>query len=45
MRKTVVIYKSKYGKTKQYAEWIAAELNAPLFDHTEIKPHQFATTI
>lgn len=30
--KTVVIYKSKYGSTKQYAEWIAKELSADLFE-------------
>ncbi|MDY4080787.1 MAG: flavodoxin domain-containing protein [Candidatus Metalachnospira sp.] len=29
---TVVLYGSKYGSTKQYAEWIAEELNADLFD-------------
>jgi hypothetical protein len=26
--KTIVIYKSKTGYTKQYAKWIAAELSA-----------------
>ena len=40
MNKTVVIYKSKYGKTKQYAEWISEALNAPLFENSNIKPHQ-----
>lgn len=30
--KTIVIYKSKTGFTKQYAEWIAAELKADLFE-------------
>ncbi len=34
--KTVVIYKSKYGSTKQYAEWIAEELSADLFDAKSI---------
>ena len=29
---TVVLYGSKYGSTKQYAEWIAEELNADLLD-------------
>jgi len=33
-----VIYKSKYGTTKQYAEWIARELNADLFEVSGIKP-------
>jgi len=32
MRKTAVIYKSKYGATKRYAEWIAKDLNAELFE-------------
>ena len=30
--KTIVIYKSKYGSTKQYAEWIADELSADIFE-------------
>ena len=29
---TAVIYGSKYGSTKQYAEWIAEELKADVFD-------------
>ncbi|MCL2356971.1 MAG: flavodoxin domain-containing protein [Defluviitaleaceae bacterium] len=33
-----VIYTSRYGTTKRYAEWISAELNAPLFAGSEIKP-------
>lgn len=28
--KGIVIYKGKYGATRQYAEWIAAELGAPV---------------
>jgi menaquinone-dependent protoporphyrinogen IX oxidase len=35
-----VVYKSTYGSTKQYAEWIAEELNASLFEATSIKPSQ-----
>ena len=35
-----VIYKSKYGSTKQYAEWIADELNATLFEAVSVKPSQ-----
>ena len=30
--KTVVIYKSKTGFTKRYAEWIAKDLSADIFD-------------
>ncbi|MBE6507422.1 MAG: hypothetical protein E7Z72_05825 [Methanocorpusculum parvum] len=29
--KAVVLYQSKYGSTKQYAEWIAKELGADIF--------------
>jgi len=35
-----VIYKSKYGTTKQYAEWIAEALEAPIFESSGIKPSQ-----
>lgn len=37
MSKTVVIYKSKYGCTKKYAEAISKSLNADLFEHSKIK--------
>lgn len=30
MDKTVVIYKSKHGSTKKYAEWIGEELECPV---------------
>lgn len=32
MSDTVVVYKSKYGATKKYAEWISKALNADLFE-------------
>jgi len=32
MRKIAVVYKSKHGSTKQYAQWIAEETGADLFD-------------
>ncbi|MBQ2932831.1 MAG: flavodoxin [Clostridia bacterium] len=32
----VVIYKSKYGSTKEYANWIAKELDCPVFEVKEI---------
>jgi menaquinone-dependent protoporphyrinogen IX oxidase len=35
--KTIVIYTSKYGSTKKYAEWIAAELSADLRSRSEVK--------
>ena len=34
--KTIVIYKSLSGFTKKYAEWIAQETKADLFDLKEI---------
>lgn len=36
--KTAVIYKSHYGSTKQYAEWLSEKLNADLYEKSEIKP-------
>lgn len=36
MGKTAVIYKSKYGSTKKYAQWIAQELDSDLFDVTQV---------
>jgi menaquinone-dependent protoporphyrinogen IX oxidase len=33
---TAVIYKSRYGSTKKYAEWIAEELSCPLFEASQI---------
>ena len=43
MKNIAVIYKSKYGSTKRYAEWIAEELNASLFEAASIKPSQLLT--
>lgn len=34
---TVVVYKSKYGSTKKYAEWIAEELGSEAIDAKNIK--------
>jgi len=42
MGKTAVIYKSKYGHTKQYAEWIAESLEADLFEESEISSSELA---
>lgn len=36
MSKIVVIYQSHYGTTKRYAEWIAEELNADLYEKREL---------
>lgn len=37
MNKIAVIYKSKYGSTKKYAEWIANEVNGELFECSQVK--------
>jgi menaquinone-dependent protoporphyrinogen IX oxidase len=41
--KTAVIYKSKYGNTKQYAEWIAESLKADLYEDDKIKSSELAS--
>jgi hypothetical protein len=40
MKNIAVIYKSVYGTTKRYAEWIAEELDASIFEASQIKPAQ-----
>jgi menaquinone-dependent protoporphyrinogen IX oxidase len=37
VKKIAVIYKSKYGSTKQYAEWISEALDAELFEASSVK--------
>ena len=37
MAKTLIIYFSKYGTTKEYAEWIAEELNGDIYSVYNIK--------
>ena len=36
MNNIAIIYKSKYGSTKKYAQWIAEEVKADLFERSEI---------
>lgn len=36
MNNIAIIYKSKYGSTKEYAQWIAEETKADLFESSEI---------
>lgn len=36
MKKIIVIYKSKYGSTKQYAAWLSKALNADLLEHSNV---------
>lgn len=37
MKKIAVVFQSKYGATKKYAEWIAEELSCDLFERKNIK--------
>jgi menaquinone-dependent protoporphyrinogen IX oxidase len=37
-----VIYRSKYGSTRRYAEWIAEELGADLLEHGTATPGKLA---
>lgn len=41
-KKTVVIYGSKYGSAKKYAEWIAEELAGDLIEFTQITADDMA---
>ncbi len=40
--KTLIVYQSKYGSTKQYAEWLAAELSADIFALSELDSKKLA---
>lgn len=40
MSEVVVIYQSKYGAAKKYAEWIAEALGADLFERRKIAPEK-----
>lgn len=37
MKKIAVVYQSKYGATRKYAEWIVGELSCDLFEGKDIK--------
>ena len=37
MEKVLVMYSSKYGSTKKYAEWIASELNGGIYSIKDVK--------
>lgn len=39
----IVIYKSKYGSTKQYAQWIAEELGCNAVERNDIKPEELSS--
>jgi menaquinone-dependent protoporphyrinogen IX oxidase len=42
MKKTLVIYTSKYGGSKKYAEWITADLQADIFEAKSFDINNFA---
>lgn len=42
MKKTIVIYESRYGFTKRYAEWISEALACPLAERKSFRPKDFA---
>lgn len=37
--KIIVIYKSRTGFTKKYAEWISEELNCKIIDYKDVSEH------
>lgn len=41
-KKTVVVYKTKYGSAKQYAEWIAEEVEADIFTSSQVSVEDLA---
>lgn len=41
MADTAVIYTSKYGSTKQYAQWLKEALHADLYESSEFKKDDF----
>lgn len=40
MGRNVVVYKSKYGSTKAYAQWIAKELKCDIYEAKDINNHK-----
>ena len=38
MKRIAVIYQSKYGSTRQYAQWIARDLGAQLLERSAVSP-------
>lgn len=48
MERTVVIYESKYGYTRKYAQWIGEALSCPVLERREMHPRnltQYGTVI
>ncbi len=42
MNRIVVIYESKYGYTRRYAEWIGEALSCPVFERKTFCSHDFS---
>ena len=42
MDKTVIIYESKYGSTRRYAEWLSKALSCPIFENQSFSAKNFA---
>jgi len=40
MNNIAIVYKSKYGSTKRYAQWIAEEARADFFEYSEIEANK-----
>jgi flavodoxin len=43
MNNIAIVYKSKYGSTKKYAQWIAEETKGDLFECSEIEINKLTT--
>lgn len=41
--KSVVVYRSKYGTTKKYAEWISESLSCDIYESRQIDPAQLVS--
>jgi len=41
LNQTVVIYESKYGFTRRYAQWLSESLSCPLFERKDFEPKDF----
>ena len=41
--KSVVVYRSKYGTTKKYAEWISESLSCDIYESRQINPGRLAS--
>lgn len=42
MNRIVVVYESKYGYTKRYAEWLGEALSCPVFERKAFRPRNLS---